>query len=474
MKRTTARAVAGLLIFGTITVGVRAYYANQGDDNPNIATALVTRGSLADEVSATGTLQPVTTVQVGSQLSGIVSWLGADFNSTVHKGQVIARLDPSLLESQVDQARASLAKATAEAENSRAQLAAARQTLERIASLHAKGVVAQIELEKAALAQGLAQAQVSSVDAQVVQARAALSQTEVNLARAVITSPIDGVVIQRNVDVGQAVSASVSSPTIFSVAAGLTAMEVNARIDESDIAKLRPLQDVTFQVDAYAGRLFSGTVRQVRLEPTLVQNVITYSAIIDAPNPDLALRPGMTANVKIEIARRDEVVRIPNAALRFKPSPDAYALLGQTPMAEKPRPKAGGDAGPRVELPVSNAAHRPSPSPAPVAATRPQSGATIDGLFSPLTSVETDGRVWIIENERLKPVQVRLGVTDGQNTELVAGDVQAGAALVTNVTAPGAAVRATATAIPAAGGIFMTSAGRSGAGGAGRSGGGGG
>lgn len=469
MTRTITRAAVGLLLCGSVTVGLRAYYGSQDDGEANIATALVTRGALADEVSATGTLLPLTTVQVGSQLSGTISWLGADFNSIVRKGQVIAKLNPALLESQVDQTRASLTRATAEAENSRAQLAAAQATHARNAELYAKGVVAQSNLESAALALHLAEAQVNSADAQIVQARASLEQTEVNLARTVIASPIDGIVIQRNVDVGQTVSASVSSPTIFAVAADLTAMQLNASIDESDIARIRPSQPVTFQVDAYPGRVFRGSVRQVRLEPTLVQNVITYSAIIDALNPDLALRPGMTANVKIEVARREAVVRIPNAALRFKPSAETYAVLGQTPPtppAASNRPGTGGSRAARAAAPAPDAAK------ATAAPAREQSSGatTIDALFGPLASVEADGRVWIYENDRLKSVRVRLGVTDGQTTELLEGDVPEGAALVTNVTARNAAVRTTASAAPAAGGIFMSAsgAGRSGGGAGGR------
>ncbi len=328
MKRATKPLIIGILLSVGAGIGVRAYYTGQGGDQPKVTTALVTQGAVADVVAATGTLQAVTTVQVGTQVSGTIAWLGADFNSIVHKGQVIARLDPSLFQTQVEQAEANRTKASADLDNAQVKVADAQQKYDRATELAAKQLIARSDLDAAKVAVDLAEATVRSTRAQVVQADAGVNQARLNLSHTVITAPIDGIVIGRNVDAGQTVAASLSSPTVFSIAADLAAMQVSASIDESDIGRIRPAQRVTFQVDAYPGESFSGTVAQVRLQPSVVQNVTTYSVIIDVPNRALKLKPGMTANVAIEVAARDNVVRVPNAALRFRPTAAMFAALG--------------------------------------------------------------------------------------------------------------------------------------------------
>lgn len=376
MKRTLL-AVVLLVLVGAAG---RAYYIRNSAAEVEVSTAPLTRGNIVEIVSANGALQGVTTVQVGSQVSGTISWLGADFNSIVRKGQVIARLDQSLLQAELEQARANAAKAAADLERARVTLADAEQKFARANQLDQRQLLPKSDVDAARLAVDIARAEVQSSQAQLVQAQASVNQARVNLDHTVITAPIDGIVIQRQVDVGQTVAASLQSPTIFAIAADLTKMEVNASVDESDIGRIRKGQKVTFTVDAYPDEQFSGVVEQVRLQPTVVQNVTTYSTIISAPNPELKLKPGMTASVKVAIARRDNVTRVPSTALRFKPSADVFAALNQ-PVEE---------AGPGQ-------------------------------------------RVWMFVNQTLKPVSVRTGITDGPQTELVSPELPPGTEVVTGV-----------------------------------------
>lgn len=441
---------------------------------PEVTTARISRGTIIDTVGATGTLEAVTTVQVGSQVSGTIHVLNADYNSIVHKGDVIARLDPSLFETQIGQARANLVRAEADLERLRVAAEDARAQLRRAEELARKNLISASELEAAQVAVRSAEAQIKSSEAQVTQARASLNQNEVNLQHTVITAPIDGIVISRSVDVGQTVAASMSAPELFVIAADLSEMRVVASIDESDVGRIRPGQRVRFTVDAYPADEFTGTVSQVRLQPVVVQNVVTYATVIDVPNSSLKLKPGMTATVTLEIARRDDAIRIPNAALRFRPGPDVFAALNQ-PVAPSeiersaagasPRnPAAGGMAGvapgsagrgtftadPERQRQLQERLQNMSPEEraqftehrrggaggrsafggleaAPGAATPAdevvpavERGArTIDALFGPLPTPESTGRVWVNDGGQLRPVDVRLGITDGTTTELL-------------------------------------------------------
>jgi HlyD family secretion protein len=501
-----------------------AYYRyHQTGPVASVATAAVTRGDIADTVGATGTLQAVTTVQVGTQVSGTILSLYADFNSLVKKGQVLARLDPSLFQTQIEQARANLLRAQADVERLRVALEDARVKLTRARGLSERQLLPQSDLDAADVAVRSAEAQLRSAEAQVTQAQAALNQNQVNLDHTVINAPIDGLVISRNVDVGQTVAASMQAPTLFVLAADLTKMQVVANLDESDVGRIRPSQQVNFRVDAYPTDEFHGLVSQVRLNPLVQQNVVTYATVIDVPNNELKLKPGMTANVNIEIARRTNALRIPNAALRFRPTPEMYTALGLTPPERGGRgeqagdgPRGGAGAGSAGTKPkgTPNAAPTPSgseqpampgadrgtaesaadgrggrgrlaerlqnmspeqreqllkrmrdrgfdpaaagdstgrggrpaggrsgngrgggPSPAAglPAAARASGATTIDALFGPLPVVETTGRVWRYTDKQLEPQRVRLGVTDGQATELIDGNVAEGDLLVTNI-----------------------------------------
>ena len=334
MKRKVLTLAA---VVAAATITLTALYARQGDAAPTFTTEAVSRGDIVNVVSSSGTLQAVTMVQVGSQVSGTVEALAADFNSMVRQGQVLARLDQSNFASAVEQARASLVNAEAEVERLQVTREAADSALDRAKELTARQLLPAADLQTADSASRSAAAQVVGAQARLVQARAAVEAANVNLAKTVIRSPIDGVVIARNVDVGQTVAASLSAPTLFVIAADLSKMQVNASIDESDLGQVEADQTVTFRVDAYPSETFRGRVAQVRLNPTTANNVVTYAAIIDAPNPELKLKPGMTATVTIEVARREDVLRVPAAALRFKPAADVLTSQGlKAPAGKSP------------------------------------------------------------------------------------------------------------------------------------------
>lgn len=380
MKRRTLIA-AGLVGVTTLTAG--AVYTRRGEAPPAVVAETVSRGPIVSVVAATGSLEAVTMVQVGTQVSGTIQNLYADFNSIVRKGQVLARLEPSLYQSAIEQARAALVRAEADRDRLAVALADAGVKRQRARELSDRQLIAATELDAAEVAVQSAQAQVKSAAAQVAQARAALTQAEVNLAKTVIVSPIDGIVIARNVDVGQTVAASLQAPTLFQIAADLSRMQLKANIDESDLGQLAQGQPVTFRVDAYPNDTFAGRVEQVRLNPVVEQNVVTYAAIVSAPNPDLRLKPGMTASLTVEVARHDNVLRVPNAALRFKPSADVLLALGAT-----------------------------SPS-----------------FKGPAVWQQVDGAI--------RAVPVAPGISDGTYTELTRAPLEEGAQVVTRVTTAG-------------------------------------
>jgi HlyD family secretion protein len=287
-----------------------------------LSTASVSRGDVVATVEATGTLQPLDTVAVGSQVSGIIASLGTDFNLPVKRGQVIATLDQAIFQSQVDQARATTIRLTSDVEQATVQLEDAQLKLKRAEQLAADQLLAQQDVDTARSAARVAAAALTGAKAQLSQAEAALTQSTVNLSHAVIASPTDGIVLSRDVEVGQTVSAGMQAPTLFVIARDLTRLELQARVDESDVGSVKPGARVVFTVDAYPRKQFTGTVRLVRLQPVTVQNVVTYTTIIDVPNPNGELRPGMTSTVSIETARANDTLRVPTAALRFTPSDD--------------------------------------------------------------------------------------------------------------------------------------------------------
>ena len=378
----THKIAFAVLLIGATTVTAGALYARRATVAPQVVTDTVTRGTIVSAIAATGTLEAVTTVEVGTQVSGSVQALNADFNSIVRKGQVLARLDPSLFQSAIEQARASLIRAEADLERLRVAASDADQKLRRARELAARQLIPAADLDAADVSARSAAAQVRSAEAQVTQARASLSQTEVNLDKTVITSPIDGIVISRDVDIGQTVAASLQAPTLFRIAADLTRMQLKASIDESDVGRILPGQAVRFNVDAFPEESFSGQVEQVRLNPAVVSNVVTYSAIIAAPNPALKLKPGMTANLTVVVAQHDDVLRVPAAALRFRPDDETLAALGASPVAAAQR-----------------------------------RGGTV---------------VWTPQGASIAAVTVRAGISDGTYTEIAEGLLE-GAEVVTRV-----------------------------------------
>jgi HlyD family secretion protein len=437
-------AAAGLIIAG--------YFYTQGiGARPAYRTAAVSRGPLTAAVSATGTLNAVITVQVGSQVSGQVKELYADFNSLVKKNQVIARIDPDTFEAKVNQAKAqvdaarasvlnqqaAVEKTRADLENSRAALAGARaqtaksqvtvvdsrRTLGRNRDLRQRGLIAQADEDTAQAAydsavaqfeasQAQEQAQVSAVraaeaqlrvseamlknaTAQVAQSEASLRQAQVDLDHTYIRAPVDGVVVGRTVDVGQTVAASLQAPTLFTIAQDLRNMQVDTNVDEADVGRVKVGQGAAFTVDSFPGRTFTGEVVQIRKAPLVVQNVVTYDVVVTAKNPDQRLLPGMTANVRIIIDQKENVLQVPNAALRFRPP--GVAETTERERAARPAGPGGGRGG----------------------------GLTI-------------GRVWIVGSDgKAVAVALQLGIGDGTYTEVARGDLKEGQAVIVGLAVAG-------------------------------------
>jgi HlyD family secretion protein len=369
-----------------------------GGKDQNYKTEKVDRGNVTATVTATGTVSAVTTVQIGSQVSGVISRLYADFNSPVRKGQLLAELDPTPLQALVEQRQADLTKAQVEAANSKI-------TYERQRRLVGSGLAAQADLDGA-------KAQYDGAVAQVAQSRAALQQALTNLGYTKIISPIAGVVVDRQYDVGQTVAASFQAPTLFQIAQDLTKMQVQADVDQSDIGRVQNGQVARFTVDSYPDQEFRGRIAQIRLNATVSQNVVTYPVIIEVGNPDEKLRPKMTANVTIDVANVQNVLRIPNAALRFKPETAPAATGGGGRQATT----SGGGASP--ERTASQMGER-----------RP--GVTgIGGALGGGAGGHQQQRqtVWVLDpaTKELRAVQIRTGITDGRFTSVVDGDLKEG------------------------------------------------
>jgi HlyD family secretion protein len=389
-SRTLMRAaiwIGALLVIGGAVAFVVARRA-RAVPAMHYETAATDRGTIAAKVTATGSLSALLTVQVGSQVSGRVQQLFADYNSEVHKGEVIAKLDPLLFQAQVDQIRANLLVAQSNLKKDQAQQANTKIILERSKSLQAREVIAQSDLDTAQANYDAASAQVEADRSTLNSIQAALSQAQLNLDYATIVSPIDGVVISRNVDVGQTVAASFQAPTLFVIARDLRQMQVDTSVGESDVGQLTAGMPATFTVDAYPNRPFVGKLRQIRNASQTVQNVVTYDAVIDVPNPELLLRPGMTANCTFVAAQKDNVIRLRNAALRFAPDTQLMQRVGVTDLAAVPAPTK--DASRKL--------------------------------------------VWVLRANKPVRVQVVTGVTDGTWTELVSGDVKEGDQLITDMT----------------------------------------
>jgi HlyD family secretion protein len=397
VRRFTAIFLAALL----------AACAGRGKKDEKYKTEPVTRGTITMTVTATGTLSAVTTVLVGSQVSGVIARLYADFNSHVKKGQLLAELDPTPFQAQVEQRQADVTKAKVEAAN-------AKITYERQRRLVAAGLAAQADLDAA-------KAQYEGAVAQVQQAEAALSQAQTNLKYTKIISPIDGVVVDRQYDVGQTVAASFQAPTLFSIAQDLKKMQVQADVDQSDIGRIAGGQLARFTVDAYPDEEFRGRISQIRLNASVNQNVVSYPVIIEVPNPDEKLRPKMTANVTIDVAQVPNVLRIANAALRFKPPDVAPSPSAATTSTTSTRAAEGGGATPTTATTdTARQAWRMGKR------DRGMGGAA--GAFGggPAQRPKRPQTIYLLENNKLKAAEIRTGISDGRYTQVVDGTVKEG------------------------------------------------
>jgi HlyD family secretion protein len=387
------------LVFTVVTLllvgGAGFAYWRMGNSTQELPylTVPASKGNIRQVVSSTGTLQAVTTVIVGSQVSGTIGKLNADFNTKVTKGEVVAELDQSKFKARVDETRANLSAAQATMAKSKVAVEDADRTLKRIKELKQRDLVSQSELDAAQTAYDAAKSQLNVSQAQVGQAQAAMNQAAIDLGYTVIRSPVDGMVISRNVDVGQTVAASLSAPTLFTIANDLTKMEVHTNVDEADVGNVSEGQEVTFTVDAHPQRRFRGKVHQVRNAPQIIQNVVTYNAVVRINNKELLLKPGMTANVQFLVSEKEDVLTVPNMALRFRLPEDkneAQDLMRQEQ----------GRAAPRVGQ------------------RRTSRGSSSGG---------GEGRrvrqvkIYVVKDGKAQPVEVQAGITDGSKTEVVAG-----------------------------------------------------
>jgi HlyD family secretion protein len=408
VKRRILWILAIVVAAGLITGGY--LYSQSLGSRTSFRTAPVTKGPVVAAISATGALNAVITVLVGSQVSGNIKELSVDFNSIVKKGQVIARIDPELFQAQVNKPKAQVG------------VVDGKRNVGRQQELRSKELVAQSDLDAAqvqydsALAQydanvaqehaqaaavtsaeaqlKVSQAMLESAKAQVAQNQANLRQSEINLEHTVIIAPVDGVVVSRTVDVGQTVAASLQAPTLFTIAQDLTKMQVDTNVAEADVGRVKVGQQATFTVDAFPGRTFRGEVVQVRKAAQVLQNVVTYDVVVSAPNNDQVLLPTMTANVRIVTDTKEDVLRVPNAALRFRP-PGVEAEQRERPAGGGQRP--GGGAGP---------------------------GAGPGGREGGAKASVTRGRVWVLDaTGKPKAIPIQLGISDGTMTEVTGGEL---------------------------------------------------
>jgi HlyD family secretion protein len=379
-----------------IAIGGYVFFNGERKSPVRYRTAVVERGQVVSVVSATGTINPVVSVQVGTQVSGMIKSLHADFNSRVKAGDTVAVIDPEPFKARREQAASNLEMARSNVARSKADLAQRKRELERVQSLLPQQFVSQNDVDVALTGHQSADAQLRVAEAQVKQAEAALNAAELELKYTVIRSPVDGIVVARNIEVGQTVAASFATPNLFLIALDLTKMQVDTNVSESDIGGMMEGKDVVFTVDAYPGESFTGVIRQVRLAPMNVQNVVTYNVVVGVENRDLRLKPGMTANVSIVVAQRDQVLKVPNAALRFMPPKtegDRQGSEGQSKNGARAVHKGGGAGQPRT--------------------------------------------VWKqVESGDLVSLSVQAGISDGVATEVLSGDLTEGDSVVVGVEQP--------------------------------------
>ena len=411
MKRTVTIAVL-LILVGLGGFGLWVFRGSAKE--AVFTTVAITRGTITQTVSATGTLQAVVTVQVGSQVSGTIANLYADFNSKVTNGQVIAELDQGKFKARVEEERANVVSAQADLAKAKVSLEDTERTLARATELRKRELISQSELDAAETSNRAALAQIEVAKGRVEQAKAGLDQAALDLSYTVIRSPVDGIVISRNVDVGQTVAASLQAPTLFTIANDLSKMEVHTNVAEADIGTVWQGQEVTFTVDAYATRRFRGTVAQVRNAPTVVQNVVTYNAVVRIDNKELLLKPGMTANVQFLVSQKNDVLTVPNLAIRFRlpaekaDSPSQVRRTDQGSGAVRGVPRGSGE-GRRGGSQGRESGDRKG--------TQEGQGAADTSRWA---------TVYLLRDQKPVSVRARLGITDGAITEVIESEVKEG------------------------------------------------
>jgi HlyD family secretion protein len=423
MLKQLTRARLFWLVALVIVLAFVLYRCTGGDDGaPEYQTTVASKGDVVARVSTSGSLQAVVTVDVGSQVSGRIQELYADFNSPVKKGQLIAKIDPSLFEAQVVSAEANVSAARANVTRLTVAAEDAERQSKRAEEVFAQRLISETERDTTVANARAARASVDQAKSQLAQSRAALETAKTNLRYTDILSPTDGVVISRAVNRGQTVAASLSAPVIFTIAQDLRKMEVHTNVAESDIGRLKPEMRVTFTVDAYPGDPFRGRIRDIRNAPQVVQNVVTYDAVIDVDNPDLKLKPGMTATVSVITDRRNDVLAVPNAALRFRPEgappPGAATSASQGRAGQRAQGQAGtggGEGNRRRE--------------------RDRSGEEDDdGARAPRVVKRT---LYVLVEGEPAPREVITGLTDGRLTEITGGGLQEGEQVIVGVVGQG-------------------------------------
>lgn len=366
------KRIIAVIVVAAVLAAAGFYWRSSKSNDVKFRTEKLSKGDIVQSITASGTVNAVTTVLVGTQVSGTIKNIFVDFNSVVKKGQLIAQIDPAIFDAQVAQARANVMSAKANIEKAVVALADSKRNLGRQSELFAKNLVARSDVDAAETAYDTAGTQVTASKAQLSQTEAALKIAETNLRYTNIVSPVNGTVVSRNVDIGQTVAASFQTPTLFNIAQDLTKMQIDSSVAEADIGKIQLGQPVEFTVDAYPDSPFQGKVSEIRNAPINVQNVVTYDVVIKVDNPELKLKPGMTANVSIIVSSKNGVMRISNAALRFRPSEKRERTAKR----------------------------------------------------------ETGSGVWILENEKPKRIAVITGISDGAYTELLSGELREGQEII--------------------------------------------
>src|SRR6266404_741036 len=395
--RWPKRILVFVVLAGALAGGGWYFQHSYQGTAPNYQTTAVTRGELLQVVTASGQLNPVLKVEVGSQISGNIDKLLVDFNALVKQGQVIAQLDPATYEANFIQAEGNLA-------NAKAGLELVKLNADRAKVLRADKLNPQADYDKAL-------ADLHQAEANVKINEGSLKKAQVDLARCTIYAPVDGIVISRNVNVGQTVAASLSAPTLFVIANDLAKMQIEADVAEADIGLVASGQEVEFTVDAFPGQTFRGKVTQVRNAPKADQNVVTYTTIIDVTNPNLKLKPGMTANVSVIVRHQDKVLKIPNAALRFRPAKNVEVVKTRTNKTDVAEAPAKGE--------TKSASEKKSETAKP--------------KKDKMEKRKSERTVYVLRDGGLQPVKLKLGITDGRETELIEG-LQEGDAVVVDMT----------------------------------------